>query len=90
VKQAPDDDRMARARQARQVISGSDIRPPAYSSTSFLADDGWLTPPQKTYLIACGVLLFVALIVTFFFSFGAASVIFFLLALVLLAGWLIF
>lgn len=90
MKQAPDDDRMARARQARQVISGSDIRPPAYSSTSYLADDGWLSPPQKTYLIACGVLLVIALLVTFIFSFGAASVVFFLLALVLLAGWLIF
>ena len=90
MKQAPDDDRMARARQARQVISGSDIRPPAYSSTSYLADEGWLSPPQKTYLIACGALLVIALIVTFVFSFSAASVIFFLLAFALLAGWLIF
>jgi Flp pilus assembly protein TadB len=81
---------MARARQARQVISGSDIRPPAYSSTSYLADEGWLSPPQKTYLISCGALLVIALIVTFVFSFSAASVIFFLLAFALLAGWLIF
>lgn len=93
MKNTPDDDRLARARQARQVISGSDVRPPSsptYSSTYATHDAGMFSPAQRNYLIALAVLLVLGLLLTFIFSFGVASVIFFLLALTLLAGWVVF
>jgi Flp pilus assembly protein TadB len=96
VKNAPDDDRLQRARQARQVIAGSDVRPPAsptYSSpsSSYAAQPaGMFSPAQRNYLIAVAVLLVLGLLLYLVFSFGVASIIFFLLALTLLAGWVVF
>lgn len=86
----PDNDRASRANQARRVIAGSDVRPPSRLSSSYLPEEGGVTPPQRTYFIALAVLLVLALLLTIVFSFGVASVIFFLLALALIAGWLVF
>ena len=57
----PDDDRLARARQARQVLSGSEVRPPSTSSNGYAAASGLFTSSQRTYLISLGVLLVLAL-----------------------------
>lgn len=93
MKNTPDDDRLQRSRQARQVIAGSDVRPPStpsYSSSYALHDDAMFSPAQRTYLITVAVLLIVGLALFFIFSFGVASIIFFLLALTLFAGWVVF
>lgn len=97
MKNSPDDDRLQRARQARQVISGSDIRPPVpptYSPSSSLSahaqPGGMFTLAQRNYLIAVGVLLVLGVLLNLVFSFSIASIIFFLLALALLAGWIVF
>jgi Flp pilus assembly protein TadB len=95
MKNTPDDDRLQRARQARQVISGSDIRPPSpptYSPSSSIAAQpaGMFTLAQRNYLIAVGVLLVLGVLLNLVFSFSIASIIFFLLALALLAGWIVF
>lgn len=88
---SPEQERLARARAARQVIAGSELRPPTSLSSQYAtAEEGWLLPPQRTYLIVCGALLLLALAVYFVVGMGVASVIFFLLALTLLAGWLVF
>jgi len=86
----PDDDRYAKARQARQVISGSAVRPPSTPSGVYTSADGMFTQSQRTYLIALGVLLVFAVLLWLIFSMSVASVIFFLLALTLIAGWLVF
>jgi Flp pilus assembly protein TadB len=93
VKNAPDEDRLQRARQARQVIAGSDVRPPAsptYAASYAAQTAGMFSPAQRNYLIAVGVLLLLGVLLYVVFSFGIASVIFFLLALTLLAGWVVF
>jgi Flp pilus assembly protein TadB len=93
VKNTPDDDRLQRARQARQIIAGSDVRPPStpvYASSYATHDDGMFSQAQRNYLIALGVLLVLGILLSVVFSFGVASVIFFLLALTLLAGWIVF
>lgn len=84
-----DDDRITRARQARQVIAGVDVRPPS-GPTSVYANTGLFTQSQRSYLIAIAVLLVFGLLLWFVFSMGVASIIFFLLALTLIAGWLVF
>jgi hypothetical protein len=86
----PDDDRYAKARQARQVISGSAVRPPTTPSGVYTSSAGLFTQSQRTYLIALAVLLVLAIGLLLIFSMGVASVIFFLLALTLIAGWLVF
>jgi hypothetical protein len=48
------------------------------------------SPAQRNYLIAVAVLLILGVLLYFVFSFGIASIIFFLLALALLAGWVVF
>jgi hypothetical protein len=90
VETNPENDRSARARQARQVIAGPDVRPPARLSSTYLPEEGGITPPQRTYFIALIVLLVIAVALYAFFGMGVASVIFFLLALTLIAGWLVF
>lgn len=86
----PDDDRLARVRQARQVIAGSDVRAPSGLSSSFASTSGLLTPSQRTYLIVVGILTVVGILLWLITSMSVASVIFFLLALLLIAGWLVF
>jgi hypothetical protein len=48
------------------------------------------TLTQRNYLIAVGVLLVLGVLLNLVFSFSIASIIFFLLALALLAGWIVF
>jgi Flp pilus assembly protein TadB len=86
----PDDDRLARARQARQVISGADIRPPTTPSGVYAPAGGLFTQSQRTYLVSLGVLLILGILLWIVFSMGVASIIFFLLSLTLIAGWLVF
>jgi Flp pilus assembly protein TadB len=93
VKNTPDDDRLQRSRQARQVIAGSDVRPPSspsYGSSYAAPSAGMFSPAQRNYLIAVAVLLVLGLLLYLVFSFGVASIIFFLLAMALLAGWVVF
>ena len=85
----PEDERSTRIRQARQVLSGSDVRQPQ-GPFDFGPAEGLVNPTQRTYLIVLGVLLAVGLILLFALSANWASPIFFLLALALLAGWVIF
>ena len=86
----PDQDKMNRIRQARQVIAGSEVRPPANYASSYASQAGIITPSQRTYLMVVGALLVLAVLLWLIFSMSVASVIFFILALLLIAGWLVF
>jgi hypothetical protein len=93
MKNPPDDDRYQRSRQARQVISGSDVRPPqspVYAQRYAMPEPGLFSSTQRSYLIAVAVLLVLGLALYLIFSFGVASILFFLLALTLCAGWVVF
>ncbi|HEY8447114.1 MAG TPA: hypothetical protein VIL01_08405 [Thermomicrobiales bacterium] len=92
MRNAPEDDRLSRARHARQVISGSEVRPPATYRLSSAPASGpaLVTPTQRNYLVGIAVLLVLGLLLYLFFGFSVASIVFFLLALTLLAGWLVF
>jgi hypothetical protein len=92
------DDAKRRANRARQVISGSDIRPPspsAYpggSSQRYVSyeEEGPMSSPQWIYLGILAALLALAIILYLIFGGGVASVFFFLLALALFCGWFVF
>ncbi len=88
----PEDDRLTRARHARQVIAGSEIRPPtSYRlSASARAHEPTLSPAQRNYLIGVVALLVLGIVVYLAFGLGVASVVFFLVALTLLFGWFVF
>lgn len=86
----PDADRVRRSRQARQILSGAEIRPPARVASSYPVSKAILTQPQLMYAAALGILLVLALVLWLIFGMGVASIIFFLLALGLLGGWLAF
>jgi len=79
-----------RARHSRQILSGADIRPPARSGSSYPSSNAVLTQSQFTYAAALGVLLALGLVLWLIFGMGVASIIFFLLALGLLGGFLAF
>lgn len=85
-------DRLARARHARQVIAGNEIRPPSSYrlSSSGRVPEHALSPSQRNYLIGVLVLLVLGLLLYVVFGFGVASIIFFLMALTLLFGWFVF
>lgn len=93
-----DDEGRRRASRARQVISGSDIRPPSSSnypappSQRFVAyeEEGPMTSPQWIYLGILAALLALAIILYLIFGGGVSSVFFFLLALALFCGWFVF
>lgn len=89
MKNPQENDLASRVRQARQVLAGSEIQPPD-DPIDFGYQPGLLSPEQRIYLIALLVLLIVALVLLFIWSFGVASPVFFLLALGLVAGWFIF
>lgn len=84
-----DNDRRTRIRQARQVLAGDSIRP---------SPDPWaggggamgMSPLQRNYLILLAVLLILGLIIAYVLGVGVASIILFVLALGLIAAWLIF
>lgn len=84
-----DDDRRARIRQSRQVLAGDAIRP---SPDPWAAAGGVLgmSPLQRNYLIMLGVLLVLGLVIAYVLGIGVASVILFVLALGLIAAWLVF
>ncbi len=85
----PEEERIARVRQARQVLAGDAVRP---SPDPWGGSDGRtaLSPLQRNYVIGLAVLLLVGVLLAFVFSLGVASVVFFVLALGLLAAWLMF
>jgi hypothetical protein len=89
VNTQPEDDRAARIRQARQVLAGSDLQAPRDPLT-FGSRSEWVSPEQLVYLVALAVLLVVAVLLFAIWGMGVASVVFMLLALALLAGWIIF
>jgi Flp pilus assembly protein TadB len=83
-------DPKSKSRQTRQILSGAEIRPPARSGGSYPATNAAMTQSQLTYGVALGILLVVGLVLWLIFGMGVASIIFFLLALGLLGGWLAF
>ena len=92
------DDAKQRANRARQVISGSDIRPPSPSPSYPGApqryvsyeEEGPMSSPQWIYLGILAALLALAIILYLIFGGGVSSVFFFLLALALFCGWFVF
>lgn len=86
----PDPEKLARSRQARQILSGAEIRPPTRLSSSYTVSSNTFTQPQLMYAVALGILLMLGLLLWLIFGLGVASIIFFLLALGLLGGWLAF
>jgi hypothetical protein len=91
----PNDDARQRSARARQVISGSDIRPPApYGAPPqrYVAyeQEGLFSSPQWIYLGILVALLALAIILYLVFGGGVASIFFFLLALALFCGWFVF
>ena len=93
------DDAKRRATRARQVISGSDIRPPSQasypqsaSSQRYISyeEEGAMSSPQWIYLGMLAALLALAIILYLIFGGGVSSVFFFLLALALFCGWFVF
>ncbi len=85
----PDDDRAARVRESRQVFAGDELRAPT-RPLDFGTEDALINPTQRTYLIVLAALLLVALLLFAIWGLGAASPILLVLALALLAGWVIF
>ena len=90
VRRRPDEDRVERSRQARQILSGAEIERPTRLSSSWAAPSSPISESQRTYLISLLVLLAIGLILSFTVGFGIASIFFFLLALGLIGGWLAF
>jgi Flp pilus assembly protein TadB len=86
----PEEDNYSRSRNARQVISGADVRPPSPQSNVYAAADGLFSDSQRYYLMVLGGLLIVGVLLWLIFSMGVASIFFFLLALALIFGWLVF
>jgi Flp pilus assembly protein TadB len=79
----------ARIRQARQVLAGDAIRP---------SPDPWvlgsdtmpLSSLQRNYLVTLIILLLLGVILTYVIGLGVASIVLFVLALGLIAAWLVF
>lgn len=86
----PDARGVNRSRQARQILSGAEIRPPTRVSRSYPVSNNVLTQPQMMYAAALGIMLVLGILLWLIFGMGVASIIFFLLALGLLGGWLAF
>jgi hypothetical protein len=84
-----DDEQIERVRRARQVLAGDAVRPdpdPWMLGGTLLP----LSMLQRNYLIALGVLLAVGVLLTFLAGMALASVFLFVLALGLIASWLVF
>ncbi|MCC6312887.1 MAG: hypothetical protein IT337_02650 [Thermomicrobiales bacterium] len=81
-----DEERAARIRQARQVLSGSDLTSPpdpvGYPERFSLSGVS-----ELRYFITLAVLVLLAAIIWAIWGMGAASPIVLILALALLAGW---
>ncbi len=89
VNTQPEDERLARARRARQVLAGQELRAPEHP-LDYGGPEGLVDATQRTYLIVLAGLLLVALLLYLIWGLGPASPILFILALALLAGWLVF
>jgi len=78
-----------RLQNARQVLAGDSVRP---SPDPWVVNDSSmpLTMLQRNYLIVLGVLLIVGGLLAWLMGLGIASIVFFILAVGLIAGWLIF
>ncbi len=78
-----------RIRQARQVLAGDTIRP---------SPDPWvlgsdaipLSSLQRNYLVTLIILLMLGVILAYIIGLGVASIVLFVLALGLIAAWLVF
>lgn len=78
-----------RIRQARQVLAGDAIRP---------SPDPWvmgsdavpLSSLQRNYLVTLIILLLLGVILAWIIGLGVASIVLFVLALGLVAAWLVF
>lgn len=84
-----DSDRRTRVRRARQILAGDSIRPspdPWSTSGGILG----MSSLQRNYLVVLAVLLILGLLIAYAFGAGVASVILFVLALGLIAAWLVF
>ena len=79
----------AQAQRARQVFAGSDLRAPE-NPLDFGAPEGLVDATQRTYLLVLFGLVAVAILLFFIWGLGPASPILFILALSLIAGWLVF
>ena len=86
----PADPNKPRTQYQRQILSGAEVRPPTRSASSYPANHAVLTQSQLTYAGALGILLVLGILLWLIFGMGVASIIFFLLALGLLGGWLAF
>ncbi|CAA9569043.1 MAG: hypothetical protein AVDCRST_MAG87-2230 [uncultured Thermomicrobiales bacterium] len=84
-----DDDRRARIRQSRQVLAGDMIRP---SPDPWMNGGGAvrLSSLQRNYLVSLVLLLVVGLILAYIMGLGVASIVLFVVALGLIASWLVF
>ena len=88
-------ERKQQNKYAREVLSGSEVKLSHRSSAPQPTSGGGLALPSLSdsrgiYVAAAVALLIVGLGVYIVSGFGAASVIFFLLSLVLMAGWFVF
>ena len=78
-----------RIRQARQVLAGDSIRP---------SPDPWvmgsdavpLSPLQRNYLVTLVILLLLGVLLAWIIGLGISSIVLFVLALGLIASWLVF
>lgn len=88
-------ERKQQNKYAREVLSGSDVQL-SHRSTAPQAHAGGgvalpsVVEPRGIYLISAAALLIIGLAVYVIAGFGPASIIFFLLSLVLMAGWFVF
>jgi hypothetical protein len=84
-----DEEQINRVRHARQVLAGDTVRP---DPDPWMLGGGVLplSPLQRNYLIALGVLLIVGVLLSFLAGMPIASVFLFVLALGLIGGWLVF
>ena len=99
IAQERDRQRQQQNRYAREVIAGSDVRLSHRPTVPQSSPQSGIALPtigsiggsnRVAYLIAVGALVLIALGVLFFGGFELASVILFILSLVLMAGWFIF
>ena len=83
-----DDDRAARVRQARQVLAGSDLTPPT-DPVGFGDRFGGAPSGELRYFLMVAALIVVAALVYLVWGAFPASIVAFLVALLLLAGWFV-
>jgi hypothetical protein len=99
IAQERDRQRQEQNRYAREVIAGSDVRlshRPAVPQAS--TQPGFTVPTisaigsttRLAFLVAIAALILISIGVYFFGGFELASVILFVLSLVLMAGWFVF